>query len=89
MTNKRSSRPPDGTPEFKKWLKEQSAKDFNAIFGDNHKAVDFEDGGAIFGDIDALDKTDAELFPDEIEEYTPEERRKTFKLHKKDDPKEP
>ena len=25
--------------------------------------------------------TDAELFPDEIEEYTPEERRKGFTVH--------
>jgi len=38
----------------------------------------------IFGDIADIDKTDAELFPDELEEYTPEERRKLFKLHKND-----
>ncbi len=51
------------------------------IFGDNYKPADFEESGTIFGDIDNLDKSDAELFPDEIEEYTPEERRKNFKVH--------
>ncbi|HHI93014.1 MAG TPA: hypothetical protein ENK04_05790 [Gammaproteobacteria bacterium] len=53
----------------------------DAIFGDDYKPAEFENGGAIFGDIENLDKTDAELFPDELEEYTPEERRKKFKVH--------
>jgi len=33
------------------------------------------------GSKDLLEKSDAELFPDEIEEYTPEERRKEFKMY--------
>jgi len=82
MKDKKTDPPPVGTPEFRKWLREQSAKDINDIFGDNYKPADFEENGVIFGDIADIDKTDAELFPDELEEYTPEERRKLFKLHK-------
>ena len=37
--------------------------------------------GVLSGSAYSLDKTDAELFPDEIEEFTPEERRKGFKVH--------
>jgi len=84
MTTKKSDRPPEGTPEFEAWLREQVAKDFKDIFGDNYQPADFEEGGAIFGDIKSLDKTDAELFPDEIKEYTPEERRKVFKVYTQD-----
>ncbi|MGI9281658.1 MAG: hypothetical protein ACR2PX_18790 [Endozoicomonas sp.] len=81
MTDKKSTRPPEGTPEFKEWLVEQSSKHIKDIFGDNHKPADFEESGAIFGNIENLDKTDAELFPDELEEHTPEERRRKFKVH--------
>lgn len=81
MTDKNSNRPPEGTPEFKKWLKEQAAKDIEDIFGEGYQPADFEEGGPIFGDKKNLDKSDAELFPEEIEEYTPEERRKKLKVH--------
>jgi len=83
MTKKTPTRPPEGTPEFKKWLKEQTAKDINDIFGDNYQAVDFSEVGVLSGSKDLLEKSDAELFPDEIEEYTPEERRKEFKVYTK------
>ena len=56
-------------------------KPVNSGVRDYYKPVDFEEGGAIFCDIKDLDKTDAGLFPDELEEYTPEERREKFKLH--------
>ncbi|MGL6161487.1 hypothetical protein [Microbulbifer sp.] len=39
-------------------------------------------GGVIFGDGDSLNKCDAEQFPDELEEYTLEERRRLLRLHK-------
>ncbi len=84
MTNKKSDPSPEGTPEFETWPREQVAKDFKDIFGDNYQPADFEEGGAIFGDIKNLDKTDAALFPDEIEEYTPKERRKAFKVYMQD-----
>jgi len=76
-----NDRPPEGTPEFEEWLRKEHAKTSKKIFGADYKPADFENGGAIFGDIENLDKTDAELFSDELEEYTPEERRKKFKVH--------
>ncbi len=76
--------PPIGTPEHREWVIKKTAKAVNDIFGDDYKPADFEEGGVIFGDIEDLDKTDAELYPDELDMYTPEERRKLFKLHKKD-----
>ncbi len=90
MTDKKTDRPPEGTPEFDEWLMKRAAKRFNSIFDENHKPLDMGEGeveGATFGNIDNLDQTDAELFPDELEEYTPEERRKLFKLHKQDENK--
>ncbi len=83
MTDKKSNPPPVGSPEFKTWLKEQTAKDFEELL-DPTKKPDFDEIGVLSGSEDLLDKTDAELFPDEIEEYTPEERRKMFKVHTKD-----
>ncbi len=88
MTDKKSKRPPVDSPEFDEWLMKQTNDAVNSIFGDNYKPLDMGEGeveGATFGNIDNLDKTDAELYPDELEEYTPEERRKLFKLHKKDE----
>ncbi len=86
MSNK--DRPPEGTPEFEEWLKKEHAKTSEKIFGKSYQPADFEEGGVIFGDIKNLDKTDAELFPDEIEEYTPEERRKGFKVYTRDKDKD-
>jgi len=84
MTDIKTIRPPEGTPEFKQWLKEQAAKDIKDIFGEDHKPADFEEGGTIFGDIDNLEKSDAECFPDELEEQSPEERRKNLKVYGND-----
>lgn len=41
------------------------------IFGDDYQPASFDERGPIFGKAENLDKTDAELFPDELEEYTP------------------
>lgn len=79
MTDKKVERPPEGTPEFKEWLKEQAKKDMDDIFGDNYEPAEFDERGPIFGDIKNIDKADSELFPDELDEYTPEERRKLIK----------
>ena len=75
-------RPPIDSPEFKEWLKQKSQSHMDDILGNEHEPADFETGGATFGDGGCLDKTDAELFPGELVEYTPEERRKGFKLCK-------
>ena len=79
MTEEKDPRPPVDSPEFKAWLKRQAAKDIDAIFGENYKPADFDERGPIFGDSENLEKTDAELFPDELEEYSPEERRKLIR----------
>ncbi len=84
MTEKKPDRPPEGTPEFKEWLKKQTAKDIEDIFGCDNQSTDFDEVGVLSGSDDLLDKTNAELFPDEIKEHTPEDRRKAFKVHKQD-----
>ncbi|WP_339065786.1 hypothetical protein [Teredinibacter turnerae] len=81
MTDKKQDRPPVDSPEFKEWLKKRAKKRMDSIFGDDYKPAEFDERGAIFGKVENLDKTDAELFPGEIEEYTPEERRNLMKVH--------
>ena len=78
MSDKKIDIPAEDSPEFTTWLKKRAAK--RKIV--DSSSTDFEERGAIFGDIKNLDKSDAELFPDEIEEHTPEERRKKLKVHK-------
>lgn len=73
-------RPPVGTPEFEKWVRERIKDDVEKIF--SGPRPDFDERGPLGGSGELLDKTDAELFPDELEEYTPEERRKLLKLYK-------
>ena len=84
MTDNNQERPAEGTPEFKEWLKERAKKHMDEMFGENYKPAEFDERGAIFGKAENLDKTDAELFPDEIEEHTPEELREKFKVHSND-----
>ena len=85
MRKKNSTRPPEGTPEFKEWLKNQIKKDAEELFGENKKNSDFDEAGVLSGNEGLLAKSDSELFPDELEEYTPEERRNKFKVHKKEE----
>lgn len=80
MTHKDDNPPPEGTSEFKEWLKKRAKNDVDAIFGENYKPAQFDERGAIFGNTENQDKTDAELFPDELEEHTPEERRAKLKI---------
>jgi hypothetical protein len=54
------------------------------MFEEGFQPVDFENGGVLVGDISDLNKTDAELFPDELDEHSPEDRRRSFKIHKND-----
>lgn len=42
----------------------------------NPDSTDFDETQLASGSSELINKTDAELFPDEIEEYTPKERRK-------------
>ena len=66
--------------EIRKKL-QASAKD---LF-DPDNTPGFEERGVLSGSEESLEKTDGEQFPNELEEQTPEERRKKFKVHKKGD----
>lgn len=66
--------------EIKKKLKESA----NDLF-DTDNTPDFEERGVLSGSEESLEKTDGEQFPDELEEQTPEERRKKFTILKKED----
>ena len=79
MTDKKKQpevKSPEDLEQIRKYAKEAAKDLFNP-----EAAPDFDEAGVLSGSEDLLDKTDAELFPDEIEEYTPEERRKAFKVH--------
>ena len=77
MTDKK---PELGSPEHIELVRKKAAKISQELFN-SPQSSDFDEAGVLSGSADSLDKTDAELFPDEIEEYTPEERRKGFKVH--------
>lgn len=78
-------RPPVDSPEFDEWLKRRASKSTRDILGENHQPADYDEKKGIAGSPDILGKSDAELFPNDLEEHTPEERRKGFKVYKNDD----
>ena len=72
---------PEDMKEFKERVRKSNINE--GLF--DARNSEFDETGLASGSMDIIDKTDAELFPDEIEEYTPEERRKTFKVHENKD----
>jgi len=83
MAGKKQRELDPDNPEDMEELRQSIKKSIKGLF--NPEALpDFEEKGVLGGSEELLYKTDAELFPDEIEEYTPEERRKIFKLYKQD-----
>ncbi|MCX2803132.1 hypothetical protein OQJ68_15165 [Microbulbifer thermotolerans] len=56
--------------ELKKYGREESEKLFKA-----KTKSDFDERNLASGNKELLDKSDSELFPDEIEEYTEKERK--------------
>ena len=65
---------PNETPEqLRERLRKTKLTSKKDLF-DSDKS-DFDETQLASGSSDLLKKSDAELFPDEIEEYTPEERR--------------
>lgn len=68
-----TDRPEPGTPEYEEWLL-QRAKARNKKLFENGLS-DFDERGVISGSDESMHSTDAESFPDEIKEYTPEERK--------------
>lgn len=55
-------------------LRQFSKKALGGLF-DDKKMPDFDETGVLVGNEDLLKKTDAELFPDELSEYTAEEKK--------------
>ncbi len=47
-------------------------------------AADFDETGVLAGGVDSLTSTDAEAFPSDVTEYTPEERKPCIVPKKKD-----
>jgi hypothetical protein len=76
-------RPNRGTPEYEEWLKKQGEEFWEKV--QKRGPVDFDESGIIAGDKKRIFASDAELFPDELEEHSPDERRKKIKPvdHKK------
>ena len=65
--------PNETEQELRERLKKFSKKASDGLF--DPESSDFDETELASGSPDLLDKTDAELFPEEIEEHTPEERR--------------
>ncbi len=74
-------RPTPGTPEFDKWILERAQARSDKLF---KAPADFEERGVISGNTDAINASDAESFPDELEEYSREERKPQI-VNKKDE----
>ncbi|OZG71677.1 hypothetical protein BTA51_18695 [Hahella sp. CCB-MM4] len=66
-------RPKPGTKEFEEWVRKETQAVVDDLF--KNGPVDFDESGVIFGSEKSLNSTDAEAFPEEIEEYRPEERK--------------
>ena len=77
MTDKK---PELGSSEHIEQVRKKAAKISQELFN-SPKTSDVDEVGGLSGSEDLLEKTDSELFPNEIEEYSPEERRKGFKVH--------
>jgi len=80
MTDKKTK---IGSPEHLEQVRKKTAKIAEELL-DPSNPPDSDEIGVLSGSEELLGKTDAELFPDELEEYTPEERRKNFKIHTQD-----
>ena len=64
---------PPSIEEAKRRMANMDKSWFKDLF--NPKISDFDERGLASGSEDSLTKTDADLFPSDIEDYSPEERR--------------
>lgn len=70
---------PDDMEELRQYAKKSAAR-FNPVAD-----PDFEEKGVLSGDGEALlSETEEDIYLQEIDEYSPEERRQRLKLHKQD-----
>jgi hypothetical protein len=66
-------KPIPGSDEHWEWVRRRAEARGKQLA--NAGAADFDETGILSGGEDSLISTDAEAFPCEIEEYTPEERK--------------
>jgi len=64
----------DGSSKESEELRKYGNKATKNLFNSENNS-DFDENELASGSVDLLEKTDAELFPDEIDEYTDEERK--------------
>jgi hypothetical protein len=66
-------KPPIDTEEHWEWVRKRA--EARAKQRENLSGEGFDDAGLIAGGDEALSSTDAEAFPDELEEYAPSDRK--------------
>lgn len=77
--SKITERPTPGTPEFDEWLEERARGRLKKLKEQADKFIEetgFEEAGVLSGGLESMSQSDAEAFPDELEEYQPHERAK-------------
>lgn len=62
-----------GTKEHEEWMRKRAKERSKKLFSGG--PAEFDERGIISGSDQSIHSTDAESFPDEREEYTPEERK--------------
>lgn len=68
--NDKDKPPERGTKEHRQWIRDRLKDYWDKVA---QEPADFEQVGVISGSVKTLFATGAELFPDDLEEYTPEE----------------
>lgn len=68
-----NKKPAPGSDEYWEWVRRRAEARGKQL--SEADAADFEESGLLAGGEDALRSTDAQSYPDELEEYKPEERK--------------
>lgn len=68
-----NTKPTPGSDEYWEWVRKRAEARGKQL--SEADAADFEESGLLVGSEDALRSSDAQSYPDEPEEYTPEERK--------------
>ena len=77
MTKKRRELDPNNPSDMEE-LRRLAKKAAEGLFNAEN-TQDFDERGILSGGADVADKSDAELVPEDLEEYTPEERQRLIK----------
>lgn len=72
-------KPEPGSPEFDEWLRERIKERATRYFEIAEElGDDLEASGVLSGSLESVTDSDAEAFPDELDEYQPHERAKVI-----------